>query len=506
MAPDPTGTAAMFKRHYAWGRTTATTCAAAPALPNPEDSCSGLEAVFVDHIYASHAYNLGAIRSSVCEGERCSAATHSGRYSGREDAPFDYGGQIDKRWYLTAAISGAHTLGRAMPQNSGYFGWWSDHPQQLIFNNDYFKSLLFKGWRPERAAFGNAAKNEWLRADALGDAADLREHVEMMLDTDLCLAYARNGNDLVARGGTCCAWITDDEATQGIFDSDTIEDYCATRIQGRRLQRNGGGGGNGGDGGGGGGGRGRCCSNDLDNIGNDCDNQNAPTGVAYAAVEKFAKNSLAFTHGFAEAWFIGVTNGHAGALRFLSPPATSPPSNPGSCAELSAPAQCTSAGCHWAAGACTHGVVFSWGVVWGDVVPLAPDAVNLTGSGANLDVNLGGVVAQPFQLSQPPPPPFTTDAARLPMGDGPRLMNRGGVLPLEVLAVMTIAAFFALVLAIGGWYFCARRSFATPPPTVKERPTLQKAYPIACLGTLKPSTSEHRADCQTHVHTSLRAV
>ena len=56
-----------------------------------------------------------------------------------------------------------------MPGNSGYFGWWSDHLQSRLFNNDYYKSLLFKGWRPDTSLFGNAAKNQWIRADQVAN-------------------------------------------------------------------------------------------------------------------------------------------------------------------------------------------------------------------------------------------------------------------------------------------------------------------------------------------------
>ncbi len=44
--------------------------------------------------------------------------------------------------------------------NSGYFGWWSNHIDSSRFNNDYYQSLLFKGWRPDTALFGNDAKNQ----------------------------------------------------------------------------------------------------------------------------------------------------------------------------------------------------------------------------------------------------------------------------------------------------------------------------------------------------------
>jgi len=43
-----------------------------------------------------------------------------------------YGGfeERDHRWRMTAAISAAHTVGQARPQNSGHNGFWSDMENQ----------------------------------------------------------------------------------------------------------------------------------------------------------------------------------------------------------------------------------------------------------------------------------------------------------------------------------------------------------------------------------------
>ena len=119
-------------------------------MPNPENGCDGLKSIFVDHIYAS---------------------------------------ETGDEWILTAAISGAHTLGSATIANSGYDGFWADATQSGVFNNDYYKGILHKGWGIERAVNGNANKNQWKRIDL---RADQQTHKEMMLSTDLCLAI--NGN------------------------------------------------------------------------------------------------------------------------------------------------------------------------------------------------------------------------------------------------------------------------------------------------------------------------
>lgn len=49
---------------------------------------------------------------------------------------------------MVAAISGAHTLGQAHIENSGYDGHWSDPEDQGIFNNGYYKNMLKRGWGP----------------------------------------------------------------------------------------------------------------------------------------------------------------------------------------------------------------------------------------------------------------------------------------------------------------------------------------------------------------------
>ena len=56
-----------------------------------------------------------------------------------------------------------------------------------------------------------------------GDPADLVVHTEMMLDTDMCLAYTRNGNELHSRSaGGCCAWIHGNIASANLFDTTQV--------------------------------------------------------------------------------------------------------------------------------------------------------------------------------------------------------------------------------------------------------------------------------------------
>lgn len=91
-------------------------------------------------------------------------------------------------WGLTAAISGAHTVGKASKENSGFEGFWDDSVGSGIFNNGYYLSLLKNGWGPEKpnSESGNT-KAQW----KLVDDGWNNEHKEMMLNTDMCLAFKK---------------------------------------------------------------------------------------------------------------------------------------------------------------------------------------------------------------------------------------------------------------------------------------------------------------------------
>jgi len=116
-------------------------------------------------------------------------------------------------------------LGRAQKKNSGYDGWWSDPANSRIFNNNYYVSIIAKGWRAGRTPastdtwtvpktvqeefkFMETAPNkiQWARFDHNGNLPESTRH-EMMLNTDLCLAFANgNGEPVVAARDECCTW------------------------------------------------------------------------------------------------------------------------------------------------------------------------------------------------------------------------------------------------------------------------------------------------------------
>lgn len=58
---------------------------------------------------------------------------------------------------MIAAISGAHTLGQAKQENSGYQGKWTSSPGK--FDNEYYVNILAKGWGRNLAVSGNSDRN-----------------------------------------------------------------------------------------------------------------------------------------------------------------------------------------------------------------------------------------------------------------------------------------------------------------------------------------------------------
>jgi len=112
-------------------------------------------------------------------------------------------------WSEATALMGVHTLGRAKASNSGYDGFWASPSHSMKFNNQYFIAMIAESWCPEYNVGNNSNKHQWQRCDV---GRDLRPWKEMMLNTDMALAYAdSNGDSLVASpentGSHCCAWV-----------------------------------------------------------------------------------------------------------------------------------------------------------------------------------------------------------------------------------------------------------------------------------------------------------
>lgn len=246
LAADPSASPVNFRSQFRFGRTTAMSCALASGrLPNPENGCSDVERVFVD--------SLG----------------------------------LD--WAGAAALMGVHTLGRARVENSGYDGWWSDPENSRRFNNNYFVVMYAKGWTAERSVNGNRNKNQWTRSDGGATHQQNPASKEMMLDTDLCLAFDENGQGLNARTDRCCAWA----AAPGMGDviRNNGGQYCGNTNIPRQFgqQRN------------------QCCGRNN----NDCGNARNPTGRSGDAVKRFAESDSAWITAFHTAWKKVTENGFA---------------------------------------------------------------------------------------------------------------------------------------------------------------------------------------------------
>merc|ERR1719277_1511017 len=107
--PDYPSTQTEFKNQFSFGRKSVTECSWNVHLPNPEEGCDATDKTFNK--------------------------------------------QMGLSWRYSAALMGVHSLGRAQKENSGYEGWWSDAHNSRIFNNNYYTSLIVKGWMPQRIGF-----------------------------------------------------------------------------------------------------------------------------------------------------------------------------------------------------------------------------------------------------------------------------------------------------------------------------------------------------------------
>lgn len=260
-----------FANRFKVGRNTSTTCTATGLMPDGNDGCTGLKNIFLDHIYNKSKNEKGA-------------------------------------WRLVAAISGAHTLGQAKVENSGFNGHWSDASNQGKFNNDYYRSMLLKGWGPELGI--STGNDQWQRIDQFNSSGNVT-HKEMMLNSDICLAYNNNsahdacvdafmanttgmtlnqanGNCrglqrnsdtkfLLANQSQCCAW-TNTKALKnnGLFRRTTTKtnNFCGQSNTNLDF----------------GTGRAQCCGGEGSSSVGDCDSAKWPKGPAFRSVLTFAAN------------------------------------------------------------------------------------------------------------------------------------------------------------------------------------------------------------------------
>ena len=266
-----------FRDQLIVGRSTAKTCPGNTGLmPNPERGCNDLKTVFIDNIFY-HRWNkrLG--------------------------------------WHLTAAISGAHTIGSAKRNNSGYEGHWSTPADQNKFNNGFYKNMLSHGWGPDRGIGGNTDKNAWQRIDVKNCTSSFKM---LMLNTDVCLGWQfnvlhaqcmqqnnrntgkcnklqRKGvNNLLAKNNTCCAWLNQGILLhRNIINKTGPNEFCGIKnVRWGNL-------------------RGVCCHEEMAGSIGDCDAFNWPKGPAFNSILAFAKDEAEFYKGFLAAWKRATENG-----------------------------------------------------------------------------------------------------------------------------------------------------------------------------------------------------
>lgn len=224
-----------FRDGFRFGRKTSDECDhedsdGVSLMPDAEQGCTTIKNIMVDHMF------------------------------GNEDS-------VQDAFDAAATIMGTHTLGSAKEDNSGYIGHWSDTANQGIFNNNYYRSIIMKGWAPEYEVGGREDRNQWKRVDRMEGEND-----EMMLTTDMCLFYDDNSNhrDCLDDGGNvgscadhrvedeadgvfldpletnCCAWhfvepLYDDDAV--LEDGITYDDFCGVSVLNGETTGGGGGGG-----------------------------------------------------------------------------------------------------------------------------------------------------------------------------------------------------------------------------------------------------------------------
>jgi len=258
-----------FKAGFSYGRTTAETCVwAIGRLPDAEDSCTATEESFIQ--------NMGLT------------------------------------WRESAALMGVHSMGRADPQHSGYDGHWSDAKNQRKFNNNFYHSVMNKGWKPEMSN-GNPNKNQWMRSDKGRD--DLNLGKEMMLNTDMCLAYSdqfggeMDAGKLIRAGRPCCAWrFSSDEwfnpPGNNFFAGEGVE-FCGETDYFQELWAFGEQ-------------RGDCCQTIGDPRAVDCGDAFELLGPAFEDMKEFALSEEAWLKAFLLAWHKSTDNGHSNLKRLFS--------------------------------------------------------------------------------------------------------------------------------------------------------------------------------------------
>jgi len=236
-----------LESQFRFGRETQATCSPG-LLPNPGESCDAVEKNFIN--------NLGLT------------------------------------WEESTALMGVHTLGRALPSNSGFDGFWVSGRHATNFSNQYYSNMLGVGWARKKTI---ADKWQWQRVD-------VKNSPEMMLNTDMCLAYA-TGEAPFTRAedpshGSCCLWRRNHTMNSAMMDGVPCDCQGTDPAKGCSSHRN-------------------CCRESMAPTcpGDSTDNSLAAVQQvrgnteSVVAVSKFAKSQQAWLDVFIPVWKKVTTNG-----------------------------------------------------------------------------------------------------------------------------------------------------------------------------------------------------
>jgi len=117
------------------------------------------------------------------------------------------------------ALLGAHTLGRTMPENSGYEFYWTNTANK--FTNQFYKDLLYGQWARYSNYFAfHGTTHEW-NTDPLPEGAD----PQMMLNTDMSLVYLNIGSG----GDGVCGNTTNNACTNNPDSLPIVQKYATNQ-------------------------------------------------------------------------------------------------------------------------------------------------------------------------------------------------------------------------------------------------------------------------------------
>jgi len=123
-------------------------------------------------------------------------------------------------WREMVTLMGAHTIGNATVDSSGYVDWWQGKHDTTNFANNYYISIL------------DAGGSRWAQIDSMYNSQP-----EMLLNMDMCLLYQPNGDKLVPQGPASNA-VRDFAANETLWLDEFVSAWAAATGMGYATLRN----------------------------------------------------------------------------------------------------------------------------------------------------------------------------------------------------------------------------------------------------------------------------